>query len=51
MIGYYQGVSTSGGLAGLVLPLSNCLVHRESESDRRVLRWTIVSVDRELVMG
>ena len=49
--GYYQGVGTQGGLAGLVLPLSKCLVHRDSESDRRVPRWRIVSADRELVMG
>ena len=49
--GYYQGVGTSGGLAGLVLPLSKCLVHRDSESDRRVPRWRIVSADHELVMG
>ena len=27
-------VSTAGGLAGLVLPLSKCLVNRDSESDR-----------------
>ena len=32
--GYYQDVGTSGGLAGLVLPLSKCLVNRDSESDR-----------------
>ena len=49
--GYYQGVDTPGGLAGLVLPLSKCLVHRDSESGRRVSRWRIVFVDRELVMG
>jgi hypothetical protein len=29
--GYYQGVGTPGGLAGIVLPLSKCLVHRDSE--------------------
>ena len=28
--GSYQGVGTSGGLAGFVLPLSKCLVHRDS---------------------
>ena len=27
-------VDTLGGLAGLVLPLSKCLVNRDSESDR-----------------
>ena len=27
-------VGTAGGLAGLVLPLSKCLVHRDPESDR-----------------
>ena len=27
-------VGTSGGFAGLVLPLSKCLVNRDSESDR-----------------
>ena len=32
--GYYRGVGTSGGLAGFVLPLSKCLVHRDSESGR-----------------
>ena len=36
--GYYQGVSTPGGLAGLVLPLSKCLVHRDAEPDRISLR-------------
>ena len=35
---YYQGVGTPGGLAGLVLPLSKCLVHRDSEPDRISLR-------------
>ena len=32
--GYYQGVGTSGGLAGFVLPLSKCLVNRDSQFDR-----------------
>ena len=32
--GYYLGVGTPGGLAGLVLPLSKCLVHRDTEPDR-----------------
>ena len=27
-------VGASGGLAGLVLPLSKCLINRDSESDR-----------------
>ena len=36
--GYYQGVGTPGGLAGLVLPLSKCLVHRDAEPDRISLR-------------
>ena len=27
-------VGASGGIAGLVLPLSKCLVNRDSESDR-----------------
>ena len=27
-------VGTAGGLAGLVLPLSKCLVNRDSETDR-----------------
>ena len=27
-------VGTSGGFAGLVLPLSKCLVNRDSETDR-----------------
>ena len=49
--GYYKGVDTPGGFAGLVLPLSKSLVHRDSESDRRVPRWRIVSADCELVMG
>ena len=51
MRGYYQGVGTSGGLAGLVLLLSKCLVHRDPEFERVVPRWRIVFVDRELVMG
>ena len=29
-------VGTAGGLAGLVLPLSKCLVNRDAESDRVV---------------
>ena len=45
--GYYQGVGTPGGLAGLVLPLSKCLVDQDSELDRVVPRGGISSVDRE----
>ena len=37
----------SGGLAGLVLPLSKCLVNRDSESDRVFLVERISFVDRE----
>ena len=40
-------VDTSGGLAGLVLPLSKCLVNRDSESDRVFLGEVISFVDRE----
>ena len=45
--GYYQGVGTSGGLAGLVLPLSKCLVNRDSELDRVVPGGGFSSVDHE----
>ena len=31
-------VGTAGGVAGLVLPLSECLVHRDAEPDRISLR-------------
>ena len=35
MCSSYRDLSAhSGGLAGLVLPLSKCLVNRDSESDR-----------------
>ena len=52
MRGYYQGVDTSGGLAGLVLPLSKCLVHRDAKPDRIVPKIRgdniiITSADRE----
>ena len=47
MRGYYQGVGTSGGLAGLVLPLSKCLVNWDSKLDRVVPRGGFSSVDRE----
>ena len=38
---------TSGGFAGLVLPLSKCLVNRDSETDRVFLGEGISFVDRE----
>ena len=47
MRGYYQGVGTTGGLAGFVLPLSKCLVNRDSELDRVVPGGGFSSVDRE----
>ena len=37
-------VGASGGLAGLVLPLSKCLVNRDSESDRVSGRRSIPSL-------
>ena len=40
-------VDTSGGLAGLVLPLSKCLINRDSETDRVFLGEGISFVDRE----
>ena len=40
-------VDTSGGLAGLVLPLSKCLVNRDSETDRVFLGEGVSFVDRE----
>ena len=40
-------VSASGGFAGLVLPLSKCLVNRDAESDRVFLGEGISFVDRE----
>ena len=40
-------VGASGGFAGLVLPLSKCLVSRDSESDRVFLGEGISFVDRE----
>ena len=40
-------VDTSGGFAGLVLPLSKCLVNRDSETDRVFLREGISFVDHE----
>ena len=40
-------VGIAGGFAGIVLPLSKCLVNRDSESDRVVLGEGISFVDRE----
>ena len=44
-------VGTSGGFAGLVLPLSKCLVNRDSESDRVFLGEGISFVDRRAYHG
>ena len=35
MCSSYRDVGASGGLAGLVLPLSKCLVHQGLEFDRK----------------
>ena len=40
-------VGIAGGLAGLVLPLSKCLVNRDSEIDRVFLGEGISFIDRE----
>ena len=40
-------VGAPGGFAGLVLPLSKCLVNRDSETDRVFLGEGISFVDRE----
>ena len=40
-------VGTAGGLAGLVLPLSKCLVNRDSETGRVLLGEGLSFVDRE----
>ena len=40
-------VNTSGGFAGLVLPLSKFLVNRDSETDRIFLGEGISFIDRE----
>ena len=40
-------VGTAGGLAGIVLPLSKCLVNRDSETDRVFPGEGISFVDRE----
>ena len=42
-------VGTSGGFAGLVLPLSKCLVNQDSESGRVFLGEEISFVDREIL--
>ena len=48
MCSSYRDLSTqSGGLAGLVLPLSKCLVNWDSETDRVFLGEGISFVDRE----
>ena len=44
---YYQDVGTPRGLAGLVLPLSKCLVNRDSDTDRVFLGEGISFLDRE----
>ena len=40
-------VGASGGFAGLVLPLSKCLVNRDSETDRVFPGEGLSFVDRE----
>ena len=48
MCSSYRDLSAHpGGFAGLVLPLSKCLVKRDSESDRVFLGEGISFVDRE----
>ena len=47
MCSSYRDVGASGGLAGLVLPLSKCLVNRDFETDRVFLGEGISFVDRE----
>ena len=47
MCSFYQDVGASGGLAGLVLPLSKGLVNRDSETDRVFPEEGISFVDRE----
>ena len=42
-------VGTAGGLAGLVLPLSKCLVNQDFESDRVFPGEGISFVDREIL--
>ena len=48
MCSSYRDLSAhSGGLAGLVLPLSKCLVNRDSETDRVFSGEGLSFVDRE----
>ena len=48
MCSSYRDLSAqSGGLAGLVLPLSKCLVNRDSETDRVFPGEGISFVDHE----
>ena len=42
-------VGTSGGFAGLVLPLLKCLVNRDSETDRVVPGEGLSFIDREIL--
>ena len=42
-------VGTAGGFAGLVLPLSRCLVNRDSETDRVFPGEGLSFVDREIL--
>ena len=44
-------VGTSGSFAGLVLPLSKCLVNRDSETDRVFLGEGLSFVDRGAYNG
>ena len=44
-------VGTAGGFAGLVLPLSKCLVNRDSKTDRVFLGEGLSFVDRESLCG
>ena len=50
MCSSYQDVGASGGFAGLVFPLSKCLVNRDSESGRVFLGEGISFVDRESLL-
>ena len=47
MCSFYQDVGASGGLAGVVLPLSRMSCNRDSESDRVFPLEGISFVDRE----
>ena len=44
-------VGTLGGFAGLVLPLSKCLVNRDSETDRVFPGEGLSFIDRESLYG